>query len=99
MIGQPLQKILLAKNIQVTLCNEFTKNIPEISRGADLVVSATGVKSLITKNYIKPGAIVIDAASGDVNFNDVSSIAGYITPTFGCIGPLTTACLLENLLS
>ncbi|MBP9817150.1 bifunctional 5,10-methylenetetrahydrofolate dehydrogenase/5,10-methenyltetrahydrofolate cyclohydrolase [Candidatus Shapirobacteria bacterium] len=99
LIGKPLEKFLLSKKIQVTLCNEFTKNISEISRGADLLISATGVKGLVTKDYIKPGAIVIDAASGDVNFTEVSEVAGYITPTYGCIGPLTIACLLENLTS
>jgi methylenetetrahydrofolate dehydrogenase (NADP+) / methenyltetrahydrofolate cyclohydrolase len=97
LIGIPLKKLLEEKNIKVILCNEFTQNIPEISRGADIVISATGVKWLINTEYIKPGAIVVDAAGGDVDFAKVSSLCSYITPTFGGVGPMTIACLLLNL--
>jgi methylenetetrahydrofolate dehydrogenase (NADP+) / methenyltetrahydrofolate cyclohydrolase len=99
LIGIPLKKLLEKNNIRVTLCNEFTKNIANISRGADIVISATGQKGLITPEYIKPGAIVVDAASGDIDFSSVSPICSYITPTFGGVGPMTVACLLLNLVS
>ena len=99
LIGIPLQKLLENKNIKVTLCNKFTKNIPKICRGADILISATGQKRLVTSEYIKPGAIVVDAANGDVDFAVVSPLCSYITPTYGGVGPMTIACLLYNLVS
>ena len=99
LIGIPLQKILIKRNVNVTLCNEFTKNVPEISRGADLLISATGQKGLITVDYIKPGATVIDVGGGDVDFANVADKTAYITPSIGGVGPMTIACLLENLVN
>lgn len=99
LIGKPLQKILEKRRVKVIICNNKTQNLSEISRGADLIISAAGVKNLITTEYIKPGAIVVDVANGDVDFPQVSPLCSYITPTYGGIGPLTIACLLENLLS
>ena len=97
LIGKPLEKILLKRKVKVILCNDKTQNLSEICRGADLLISATGVKGIITAEYIKPGAIVVDVANGDVDFNSVKDKTSYLTPTFGGIGPMTIACLLENL--
>jgi methylenetetrahydrofolate dehydrogenase (NADP+)/methenyltetrahydrofolate cyclohydrolase len=97
LIGIPLKNILEKENCHVEVCNEFTQNIQKISRGADYLFSATGVKGLITRDYIKPGAIVVDIGGGDVNFADVSPLCSYITPTIGGVGPMTIACLLQNL--
>jgi len=97
LIGIPLKNILEKENCLVTICNEFTENIQKISRGADYVFSATGVKGLVTSDYIKPGAVVVDIGGGDVDFTDVSPLCSYITPTIGGVGPMTIACLLQNL--
>jgi len=98
LIGIPLQKILIKRNVNVILCNEFTQNVAEISRGADLLISATGQKGLITGDYIKPGATVIDVGGGDIDFASVADKTSYITPRIGGVGPMTIACLLENLI-
>lgn len=97
LIGIPLKNILEKKRCRVTICNEFTKNIQKISRGADYLFSATGVKGLITHDYIKPGAVVVDIGGGDVDFADVSPFCSFITPTIGGVGPMTIASLLQNL--
>ncbi|MFZ2152444.1 MAG: bifunctional 5,10-methylenetetrahydrofolate dehydrogenase/5,10-methenyltetrahydrofolate cyclohydrolase [Microgenomates group bacterium] len=97
LIGIPLKKILEQRKCRVIICNEFTKNVAKISRGADYIFSATGVKGLVTADYIKPSAVVVDIGGGDVNFVNVSALCSYITPTFGGVGPLTIACLLQNL--
>lgn len=97
LIGIPLKKIFEKRNSQVIICNKFTQNTTEISRGADLLISATGQKGLVTTDYIKPGAVVIDIGGGDVDFTNVAEITSYITPPTGGIGPMTIACLLENL--
>jgi len=99
LIGIPLKKILEKRNVLVTVCNEFTKNISEISRGADLLISATGQKGLITSEFIKPGSVVIDIGSGDIDFAKVAELTSYITPSTGSVGPMTIACLLENLVN
>jgi len=97
LIGIPLQKLLVDQNINVTLCNRSTQNLLKISRGADLLISATGQKGLITSKYIKPGAIVIDIGGGDVKFEEVKEKCSFITPPIGSVGPMTIACLLKNL--
>lgn len=98
LIGKPLQKIIEKRRGNVVVANEFTQNLPEISRGADFLFSATGVKDLITPEYIKPGAVVVDIGGGDVDFANVSPLCSYITPTIGGVGPMTIASLLQNLL-
>ncbi|MBI2464770.1 bifunctional 5,10-methylenetetrahydrofolate dehydrogenase/5,10-methenyltetrahydrofolate cyclohydrolase [Candidatus Shapirobacteria bacterium] len=97
LIGIPLKNILEKENCHVQICNKFTENIQKISRGADFLFSATGVKGLVTRDYIKPGAIVVDIGGGDVDFANVSDICSYITPTVGGVGPMTIASLLQNL--
>ncbi|MFA6518971.1 MAG: bifunctional 5,10-methylenetetrahydrofolate dehydrogenase/5,10-methenyltetrahydrofolate cyclohydrolase [Candidatus Shapirobacteria bacterium] len=95
LIGKPLLKFFP----QAILCNHQTQNLSDITRSADLLISATGVKNIITANMVREGSIVVDVANGDVDFTAVSPKCSYITPTFGGIGPMTIACLLKNLTS
>lgn len=97
LIGQPLKKILETKQGIVTLCNDKTQNISEVTREADIIISATGVKNIITADMVKDGAVVVDVANGDVDFDNVAPKCSNITPTFGGIGPMTIASLLYNL--
>lgn len=96
LIGQPLKKHFETRQATVTLCNEFTQNLGEITKTADLLISATGVKNLITADMLKDGVVAVDVATGDIDFVNVSTIASYITPTTGGIGPMTVASLLQN---
>ena len=108
-IGLPLLGLMQLQGATVTIANEFTKDLSEITSQADIVVSAVGQPKLIKSKYIKLGAVVIDVGiskdpltgklSGDVDFEDVSNVAAYITPVPGGVGPMTVACLLENTLS
>jgi len=93
LIGKPLLKFFP----KAILCNDQTQNLSEVTRQADLLISATGVKNLVTANMVKDGAVVVDVANGDVDFTQVSPKCSYITPTFGGIGPMTIASLLYNL--
>lgn len=103
-VGKPVAQLLLNENATVTVCHSKTKNLPEICKNADIVVSAVGRPHLINKDYIKKGAIVIDVGTtrvngkiqGDVCFDDVKDEAGYITPVPGGIGSITTTMLLKN---
>lgn len=99
LIGQPLKKALESKGGLVTLCNDQTTNLQLMTPDADILISATGVKNLITTDFVKNGAVVVDAANGDVDFADVSPKCSYITPTFGGVGPMTVASLLYNLIN
>lgn len=99
LIGQPLKKILESKGAIVTLCNDQTSSLQLVTQDADILVSAAGVKNIITADYVKSGAVVIDVANGDVDFATVSPKCSYITPTFGGVGPMTIACLLYNLIN
>lgn len=96
LIGQPLKIIFENRHWQVTLCNEFTQNLGDVTKTADLLISATGVKNLITGDMVKEGVVAIDVATGDIDFASVSQVASYITPTTGGIGPMTVASLLQN---
>ncbi|MBT7928731.1 bifunctional methylenetetrahydrofolate dehydrogenase/methenyltetrahydrofolate cyclohydrolase, partial [Candidatus Peregrinibacteria bacterium] len=88
----------------VVTCNFYTKNLKELCKEADILVSAVGKKNLITKGMVKKGAVVIDAGVnfdkgvmfGDVDVKNVAKRASYVTPTPGGVGPLTVARLLEN---
>ncbi len=99
LIGLPLKSIFLSRHSHVNTCNKYTKDLKSATRTADILISATGVKNLITADFIKPKAVVVDVAGGDVDFQHVSPKAGYITPTFGGIGPMTIASLLETLVA
>ncbi len=96
LIGLPLKKIFENRHSQIILCNEFTQNLGEITKNADLLISATGVKDLINSSMVKPNSVVVDVSNGDINFDSVSPIVSYITPTFGGVGPMTVAALLQN---
>jgi len=111
-VGKPVALLLLQKNATVEICHSKTQNLPEECRSADIVIAALGKKRFVTADMVKPGAIVIDVGinrvedgtekgyhlEGDVDFDNVSKIAGFITPVPGGVGPMTIACLLENTL-
>jgi methylenetetrahydrofolate dehydrogenase (NADP+)/methenyltetrahydrofolate cyclohydrolase len=104
-VGKPTATLLSNENATVTLAHSKTKNLKDITKNADIIVSATGVAGLIKANMVKKGAVVIDVGInkqvngkliGDVDFDKVKNIAGYITPVPGGVGPMTIACLMEN---
>jgi len=106
LVGKPVGIMLLNRNATVTYCHSRTKNLAEITKQADILVAAIGKPEFITADMVKPGAIVIDVGInkvedrlvGDVKFEKVKEIAGYLTPVPGGVGPLTRAMLLENTL-
>jgi methylenetetrahydrofolate dehydrogenase (NADP+)/methenyltetrahydrofolate cyclohydrolase len=103
-VGKPTALLLLQENATVTICHSRTKNLQSISQTADILVVSTGRPHMIDKSYIKKGAIVIDVGItkingkiiGDVDFDDVKDVAGWITPVPGGIGILTTLMLFKN---
>jgi len=103
-VGIPTAHLLLNENCTVTVAHSRTKNLAEICRSADILIVAVGKPELITKDYIKPNAIIIDVGinrtenglKGDVCFADAAELASYITPVPGGVGPMTIAMLLEN---
>lgn len=99
-VGKPLAMVLIDLGATVTVCNSKTKDLRLKTKTADILISATGVQSLIKIEMVKPGAVVIDVGSpkGDVDFENVSRIASAMTPVPGGIGPLTIVSLLENTL-
>lgn len=106
-VGKPLALLLLQKDATVTLCHSKSKGLSEIARQADILVAAVGRAKLVTAAMVKPGACVIDVGvnrlddgklAGDVDFEAVKPIAGWITPVPGGVGPMTIAMLLENCL-
>ncbi|MBC1289073.1 bifunctional methylenetetrahydrofolate dehydrogenase/methenyltetrahydrofolate cyclohydrolase FolD [Listeria welshimeri] len=106
-VGKPVAQLLLNENATVTIAHSRTKNLPEVAKEADILVVATGLAKFVKKEYIKPGAIVIDVGMdrdennklcGDVDFEDVIEEAGFITPVPGGVGPMTITMLLANTL-
>ncbi len=106
-VGKPLSMLLLNRNATVTIAHSKTKNLPDITKNADILISATGKENMVTKDMVKNGAAVIDVGiirdnsgklRGDVDFDNVKEIAGHITPVPGGIGPMTIASLMENTL-
>ncbi len=104
-VGKPLIQCLLNKNATVTVCHSRTKNIEAITREADILVAALGKPKFITADMVKDGAVVIDVGInrneegklvGDVDFENVSKKASYITPVPGGVGPMTIAMLMYN---
>ena len=105
-VGLPVAKMLLDANATVTTCHTRTVDMPSVTREADILVVAAGRAKMVTADMIKPGAVVIDVGMdrdpqtgklcGDVDFEDVSKVAGAITPVPGGVGPMTIACLMEN---
>lgn len=106
LVGKPLALLLLAKNATVTICHSKTKDLKKETKEADILIAAVGRPNLITADMVKKGAIVIDVGinrtekglAGDVDFEKVRNVAGFITPVPGGVGPMTIACLLENTL-
>ena len=103
-VGKPLVQCLLNKDATVTICHSKTKNIEEITKNADILISAIGQPKFVKANMIKEGAVVIDVGInrletglvGDVDFKEVEKKASYITPVPGGVGPMTIAMLLHN---
>ncbi|MCF2136615.1 MAG: bifunctional 5,10-methylenetetrahydrofolate dehydrogenase/5,10-methenyltetrahydrofolate cyclohydrolase [Candidatus Thorarchaeota archaeon] len=106
-VGKPLIMLLLNRNITVTVAHSRTKDLPSITRQADILISAVGRRTsvddpyFITADMVKEGAIVIDVASpfGDCDFEAIKCKAAYITPVPGGVGPMTIAMLLKNVLA
>ena len=105
-VGKPMLQCLLNKHATVTICHSKTENLKEITKKADILVAAIGKAKFVTKDMVKPGAVVIDVGinrneqgkvCGDVDFNEVEGVASYITPVPGGVGPMTVAMLMENI--
>ncbi len=104
-VGKPTALLLSNENATVTIAHSKTKDLKKITKNADIIVSATGCPKLIKADMVKKGAVVIDVGItkqldkslvGDVDFEKVKNVAGYITPVPGGVGPMTIACLMEN---
>jgi methylenetetrahydrofolate dehydrogenase (NADP+) / methenyltetrahydrofolate cyclohydrolase len=100
-LGKPVGMLLLGRNATVTFCHSRTRDLPAITRTADLVVAAVGKPEFVRGDWIKPGAVVIDAGYnpgnvGDVAFAEAEPVAGLITPVPGGVGPMTIAVLLDQ---
>ena len=112
-VGKPMALMLLQKNATVTVCHSATANLKAITLQADVIVAAVGKRNVLTADMVKPGAVVIDVGMnripagepnegklcGDVDFEAVSQVAGYITPVPGGVGPMTITMLLVNTLT
>lgn len=113
-VGKPVASLLLKANATVTICHSRTKNLPQVSRNADILVAAVGRPQMVKRDWIKPGAVVIDVGInrievevegekkmrlvGDVDFAEAVGIAGAITPVPGGVGPMTIVMLMSNTL-
>ena len=106
-VGKPVSLLCLQRNATVTIAHSRTENLKEVCQRADVLIAAIGQAKFFTKDYVKPGAVVLDVGMdrdendklcGDVDYQDVKDIVSYITPVPGGIGPMTIAMLLENTL-
>ncbi len=105
LVGKPLALLFLQNNATVTICHSRTKNLKEMTKQADIMVAAIGKPKFFTADMIKEGAVVVDVGinrvdghiCGDVDFDEVSKIASFITPVPKGVGPMTIASLLENI--
>jgi methylenetetrahydrofolate dehydrogenase (NADP+)/methenyltetrahydrofolate cyclohydrolase len=105
-VGKPLALMLLQKNATVTVCHSRTQNIAEEVRSADIVLAAVGIPRFVTRDMVKPGAVVIDVGInrteaglvGDCDFEGLRDVASAVTPVPGGVGPMTIAQLLVNTL-
>jgi methylenetetrahydrofolate dehydrogenase (NADP+) / methenyltetrahydrofolate cyclohydrolase len=103
-VGKPAALLLLQNNATVTICHSKTQNLKEECRKADILIACVGKPNLITREYVKEGAVVIDVGTsrvdgkmvGDVCFEEVKEIASYITPVPGGVGSVTTTMLIKN---
>jgi methylenetetrahydrofolate dehydrogenase (NADP+)/methenyltetrahydrofolate cyclohydrolase len=111
-VGKPVAQLLLRENCTVTIAHSRSTDLPEICRGADVLIAAVGRPEMIRGDWIKPGATVIDVGInrippdgnktrlvGDVAFAEAALVAAHITPVPGGVGPMTIACLLRNTLT
>lgn len=113
-VGLPMAFLLLHRNATITICHSRTKDLPGIVRQADIVVAAIGKPKFVQADWVKPGATVIDVGIneipdatkksgkrliGDVDFDAVKEVAGFITPVPGGVGPMTIAMLMQNTLT
>ncbi len=106
LVGKPLALMMINELATVTVCHKFTKNLESITKKADIIVTAVGIRGLITSEMVKEGVIVVDVGIsrkknrifGDVDFEGVKKKASHITPVPGGVGPMTVAVLLDNLL-
>lgn len=106
-VGKPMALLLLAQHATVTICHSRTKDLPAVTRRADILIAAVGKPHMIKANMVKDGVIVIDVGVnrlengklvGDVDFNEVAPKASFITPVPGGVGPMTIAMLMKNTL-
>jgi methylenetetrahydrofolate dehydrogenase (NADP+)/methenyltetrahydrofolate cyclohydrolase len=104
-VGKPMALLLLEKGATVTVCHSKTRDLAKHTREADIVVAAVGKRNVLTADMVKPGAVVIDVGMnrndegklcGDVDFDGVKAVAGWITPVPGGVGPMTITMLLVN---
>ena len=107
-VGKPMAQLLLGDSCTVTIAHSRTKDLAAVCRGADILVAAVGRPGMITGDFVKPGATVIDVGInrierdgksrlvGDVDYASAAAVAGAITPVPGGVGPMTIACLLAN---
>lgn len=103
-VGKPLAQLCLNRNATVTICHSRTQPLQAFTKQADIVIAAVGKAGLVTKDMIKPGAVVIDVGInrvngktvGDVDFDDVAQVAAAVTPVPGGVGAVTTMMVLEN---
>ncbi|MCK0095331.1 bifunctional methylenetetrahydrofolate dehydrogenase/methenyltetrahydrofolate cyclohydrolase FolD [Yoonia sp. F2084L] len=111
-VGKPMAQLLLGDSCTVTIAHSRTKDLPDVVRQADIVVAAVGRAQMVTGDWIKPGATVIDVGInriekpeggtrlvGDCDYDSCAAVAGAITPVPGGVGPMTIACLLANTLT
>lgn len=105
-VGKPISSLLINRGVTTTVCNSRTKNIKDVLRNADIIVAALGKPKFLKENMVKEGAIIIDVGinrvdgklCGDVDYENVSKLASFITPVPGGVGPMTIAMLLNNTL-
>jgi methylenetetrahydrofolate dehydrogenase (NADP+)/methenyltetrahydrofolate cyclohydrolase len=105
-LGKPAALMLLEKNATVTVCHSKTQSLREICRSADILVAAVGKPEMVSGDWIKPGAVVLDAGYnrvdgrsgdvGDVHFESAAEVASAISPVPGGVGPMTVTMLLSN---
>ena len=110
-VGMPVALLLVKRNATVTICHSRTKDLPSVTRSADVLIAAVGRPEMVKRDWVKPGAVVIDVGTnrvddatrekgyrltGDVDFDEVKETAGMISPSPGGVGPMTIAMLLNN---
>lgn len=106
-VGKPVGQLLLNENATVTYCHSRTEDLKKHTKSADIIIAAVGRSGFITKEHVKPGAVVVDVGinrneegklCGDVSYEEVKEVAGYITPVPGGVGPMTITMLMYNTL-